>query len=93
MLPAPTTRTLSEEVRPWLRAVPEPRRGSGPVRCDAPWCRGHRDRCLFGRQHTWVRPWYENGVMQRTPETYHCWTCSGICTAEEPQVGKETMTC
>jgi len=62
-----------------LREVPAPTRGSGPVNC----CGGHRERCLFGRPHTWSIPWYENARLQRTPDTYHCHECDGVCTADE----------
>jgi hypothetical protein len=62
-----------------MREVPAPARGSGPVHC----CGGHRERCLFGRQHAWSRPWFENGIVQRLATTYHCHVCGGVCTAEE----------
>jgi hypothetical protein len=65
-----------------LAAVPEPKRGSGPVTCSEPHCRGHRARCLFGRQHTW-QTWYENGRLMRTGDTYHCLDCGGVCIGEE----------
>lgn len=65
-----------------LREVPVPRRGSGPVRCDVPACRGHRERCLFGEMHSWST-WFENGRLQRTRDTYHCHRCGGVCIAEE----------
>jgi hypothetical protein len=67
-----------------LREVPEPTRGSGPVTCDVPTCRGHRQRCLFGRMHSWS-VWYEDAKLQRTRQTFHCWDCGGICTAEEEE--------
>jgi hypothetical protein len=60
------------------REVPTPTRGSGPVHC----CGGHRERCLFGRTHIWS-VWFENGKLQRTPDTFHCYDCGGVCTAEE----------
>lgn len=62
-----------------MREVPGTTRGSGPVHC----CGGHREHCLFGRQHTWSRPWFENGRVQRLATTYHCHDCGGVCTAEE----------
>jgi hypothetical protein len=46
-------------------------------------CGGHRERCLFGHQHVWSRPWFENGRVQRLATTYHCHVCGGVCTAEE----------
>lgn len=61
-----------------MREVPEPRQGSGPVAC----CGGHRARCLFGDIHSWAT-WWEDGKLQRTPETYQCYKCGGVCTAEE----------
>jgi hypothetical protein len=61
------------------RDVQEPTRGSGKVAC----CGGHRERCLFGRPHTWSRPWFEDGRVQRLATTYHCHQCDGVCTAEE----------
>lgn len=68
-----------------LREVPEPTRGSGPVACDIPTCRGHRARCLFGQMHDWST-WYENGRLQRTPLTFHCYVCDGVCIAEEDEL-------
>lgn len=62
-----------------MREVPGTTRGSGPVHC----CGGHRERCLFGRQHTWSRPWFGNGRVQRLATTYYCRNCGGVCTAEE----------
>jgi hypothetical protein len=53
-------------------------RGSGPVKCDDPSCHGHRDRCLFGRPHSWGTPWYKGSVLQHT---FHCTDCGGVCTA------------
>ena len=53
-------------------------RGSGPTAC----CGHHRDRCLFGRVHSWST-WYENGCLQRTRETVRCSDCGGVCIAEE----------
>jgi len=61
-----------------MREVPTPTRGSGPVHC----CGGHRERCLFGRQHIWTT-WYENGKLQRTQDTFHCYDCGGVCTGDE----------
>jgi hypothetical protein len=61
-----------------MREVPVPTRGSGEVRC----CGGHRERCLFGRPHFWGT-WYEDGKLQRTRNTFHCYDCGGVCTAEE----------
>lgn len=52
-----------------LAEVPTPRRGSGPVTCSEAHCRGHRERCLFGRQHHWFT-WFEGGRMMRTEDTY-----------------------
>lgn len=62
-----------------MREVLAPARGSGPVHC----CGGHRERCLFGRPHSWTGPWLENGRVQRLATTYHCSECGGVCTAEE----------
>jgi hypothetical protein len=62
------------------REVPAPARGTGPVRC----CGGHREKCLSGRQHFWAT-WYEDGQLQRTYQTVHCYTCGGVCTAEEEE--------
>jgi hypothetical protein len=53
-------------------------RGSGPVVC----CGHHRDRCLFGRVHSWST-WYEDGRLQRTRETLKCFDCGGVCIAAE----------
>lgn len=69
----------TEEPATLLRDVQEPTRGSGPVAC----CGGHRERCLFGRPHTWSRPWFENGRVQRLATTYHCHDCGGVCASEE----------
>ena len=71
-----------------MRALPVPTRGSGPVDC----CGGHLKGCLFGRQHTWAT-WYEDGRIQRTRLTFRCWTCQGVCTAEEgePEVMAEGL--
>lgn len=54
-------------------------RGAGPVVC----CGGHRDRCLIGHDHIW-ETWYENGRLVRTPDTFRCHRCGGVCTADEP---------
>lgn len=52
--------------------------GSGPVDCE---CGNHRNRCRFGRPHTWAAPWYDdNGVLQRA---FRCQPCGSVCTAEE----------
>jgi len=71
------------QAQPWhegqMREAQEPARGSGKTDC----CGSHRERCLFGRQHTWSRPWFENGRVQRLATTYHCHACGGVCTAEE----------
>jgi hypothetical protein len=61
-----------------MREVKAPTRGSGPVNC----CGGHRDKCNFGRCHSWST-WYENGRLQRTPITFHCHICDGVCTGDE----------
>lgn len=61
-----------------LAAVPEPVRGSGATVC----CGGHRDRCQFGRPHTWAT-WYQNGHLMRTGDTFRCHGCGGVCTADE----------
>ena len=68
-----------------MREVLTPKRGSGPVICDDLACRGHRQRCLFGRQHVWST-WYEDGKLQRTRLTFHCFDCGGVCTAEEDEL-------
>ena len=61
-----------------LAAVPEVIKGSGGTcACDM-----HREKCLFGRQHSWSS-WYENGRLMRTRTTFHCWVCGGVCTSEE----------
>ena len=60
-----------------LRDVPAPARGSGPVAC----CGNHRQRCLTGR-HQWAI-WITAGELQRTPNTFCCHPCGGVCTAEE----------
>ncbi len=65
-----------------MREVTTPARGSGPVACDSPACRWHRERCLFGQQHTWST-WFDNGRLPRTASTFHCHACGGVCTAEE----------
>lgn len=75
--PLPDEAGQPEETQ--MREVREPTRGSGAVDC----CGGHRERCLFGHQHTWSRPWFENGRVQRLATTYHCHVCGGVCTAEE----------
>ncbi len=59
--------------------LPEPRRGAGPVEC----CGYHRKRCLIGHAHAWARPWYRDGKLQRTNDTWHCHHCGGVCIAEE----------
>lgn len=53
-------------------------RGSGDV-CE---CGHHRNRCLFGHEHSWGT-WYEDGKLMRTRQTFQCWVCGGICTLEE----------
>jgi hypothetical protein len=63
-----------------MRAVLAPERGSGPVTC----CGGHRARCLFGHMHAWST-WYEDGRLQRTAETFYCYRCGGVCTADEAE--------
>jgi hypothetical protein len=67
-----------------MREVPAPTRGSGPVHC----CGGHRERCIFGHAHVWGT-WYENGKLQRTPDTFYCHWCDGVCTADEETPGTE----
>ncbi len=65
--------------RRWpIAEVPAPSRGAGPVTC----CGGHRQRCLFGREHAWFT-WYQDGRLQRTTSTVRCDRCGGVCTAEE----------
>ena len=54
-------------------------RGSGGSDC----CGGHRKKCRFGREHSWS-VWYRNGSLVRSRDTWHCLTCEGVCTAEEP---------
>jgi hypothetical protein len=34
--------------------------------------------------HSWSS-WYENGKLQRTPVTFHCYDCGGVCIAEEDE--------
>lgn len=54
-------------------------RGTGEKVCQ---CEHHRDRCLFGRMHTWAT-WYRNGALVRSSGTYHCLDCGSVCTADE----------
>lgn len=65
-----------------LAEVLAPTRGSGLVQCSEPTCHGHRAKCLFGGQHTWIT-WYEDGQLMRTADTYRCAKCQGVCTGEE----------
>jgi hypothetical protein len=53
-------------------------RGSGQVHC----CGHHKERCHFGRQHTWST-WFAVGRLQRTGSTFHCYDCGGVCIGEE----------
>ena len=87
--PAPGTpggNGIGQGDAPTMAAVPVPARGSGPVQCGDPRCRGHRARCVFGHQHTWST-WYENGRLMRTTDTYHCHKCGGVCIGDEPAHG------
>lgn len=53
--------------------------GSGAVTCA---CGNHRERCSFGRRHTWA-DWYHQAELVRTEDTYSCWNCGAVCTTEE----------
>lgn len=44
-------------------------------------CGNHRQRCRFGRPHTWTT-WYYQGRLVRTSATYAC-DCGAVCTGEE----------
>ena len=54
--------------------------GSGPVTCE---CRRHRDRCRFGHNHIWQKPYMANARFVRTADTYACGDCWSVCTGEE----------
>jgi hypothetical protein len=52
-------------------------KGSGAVSCE---CDQHRDRCLFGRQHTWSLATVDHhtGEPLDTPR-FHCMDCDSYC--------------
>lgn len=75
-----------------LAPVPVPTKGSGPIQCSEPQCTGHREKCLFGREHWSWATWYDNGKLMRTENTYQCWDCKGVCTGDEPVLKTMTMT-
>lgn len=70
-----------------LAPQPTPTKGSGPVKCSEPECHGHREKCLFGQRHQW-QTWYQNGKLMRTPDTFHCHVCGGVCVGDEDPISQ-----
>ena len=56
-------------------------RGSGPVTCS---CGRHRERCLFGTQHSWSMAYVDHHTGRRMESPMlHCMTCDTYCALVE----------
>lgn len=52
-------------------------RGSGAVTCE---CGQHRERCIFGRLHSWALAFVDHHTGRAMPAPrFHCMDCDTYC--------------